>query len=297
MPIYTSNFSELLEPGLRNIYGLEYNDHPEEYSKVFEIDSSSKAFEEDLNMTGFGLVSTKAQGAAIDYDDAFQGYLKRYTHAAYGLGFIVTREMYEDDLYRRIKMLPKSLARSVRQTVETLAASVLNNAFSASYLGSDAKEMCATDHPLIAGGTLSNELTTSADLDITSYEQALLDIQAFVDDRGLKTAVRPKKLIIPPALEFTAKQLLRSQQLPGSAYNDINPAFGSIDFTILHWLTDSDAWFIQTDCPNGIQFIWRRRPEFTNDSDFDTENAKYKTTFRCSYGWTDPRGMFGSPGA
>ena len=297
MPVYTSNFSELLEPGLREIYGLEYSQYPEEYSKVFNIETSSKAFEEDLNMSGFGLIPTKSQGSGVTYDTAYQGWTNRYTHATYGMGFMVTREMYEDDLYRKMKLLPRALARSVRQSIETMAANVLNRAFSGSYTGGDGKELCATDHVLIAGSTYSNELATAADFDVTSYEQALIDIQAFVDDRGLKMAARPKMLVGPPNLDWQFQMVLKSEKTPDNANNAYNPAKGTIPYTIMHWLTDTDAWFILTDVPNGLNYFWRRRPEFTNDSDFDSENAKYKTTYRCSVGWTDPRGIFGSPGA
>lgn len=296
MPIYSNNFSELLWPGLREVYGLEYAQYAEEYSRYMAIESSSKSKEEDQSMTGFGLVPTKASGEAISYDDAYQGYKKTYTHATYGMGFMVTREMYEDDQYRKIKGLPKALARSVRHTIEILAAQLLNNAFT-SGLGGDGVYMCATNHPLIGGGTYSNKLAVDADLDVTSYEQAGIDIQSFVDDRGLKMAAKKKVLLISPSLEFTAKQMLKSSQLPGSANNDINPAQGDIEYVVCHWMTDADAWFIITDVPNGLNFFWRRRPEFTEDNDWETENAKFKTTFRCSMGWTDPRGIFGSAGA
>ena len=301
MPAYTSNFSELLWPGLRKIYGDAYTSFPEEYTQVFEIDSSTKSYEYDLSVSGLGLVPEKAQGQPISYDTAYQGYKKTYTHVTYGMGFMVTREMYEDDQYRVIKGMPKGLARSTRHSIELLAANILNYGFtgSSAYYGSDSKELCATDHPLIGGGTFSNELATSADLDITSYEQALIDIQKFTDDRGLKIYAKPMKLIIPPELSFQAQMILKSSQLPDTANNNYNPAQGTMPggFTTMHWLTDTDAWFIKTDVPNGLTFIWRRRPDFGQDNDFDSENAKYKTTYRCSLGWTDPRGVFGSPGA
>lgn len=299
MSINTGNFAELLEPGLRKIYGDAYNDYAEEYSKVFEVDSSSKNFEKDHSITTLGLAQTKHQGASINYADPADGYTKTYTHATYGLGFIVTRELWEDALYRNIKGLPKALARSVRQTIEYLAATHLNNAFSSSYTGSDSKELCATDHPLVKGGTGRNELSTSADLDITSYEQALIDIQTFVDDASLKVAAQPKRMIIHPSNVFQAQMILKSSMLPDTANNNYNPAQGTMPggYVVMHWLTDEDAWFIQTDVPNGLTWLWRRRPEFTKDNDFDSENAKFKTTFRCSSGWSDWRGVFGSPGA
>jgi len=296
MPVYTSNFASLLEPGLREIYGIEYNLYPEEYSSIFSVESSSKAFEEDHEIFGLGMVPQKNEGAAIVYDTAGSGGIKRYTHTTYGLGFMVTREAYEDDLYRKIKLLPKALARSVRHTIEAMGASVLNNAFTDAS-GIDGRALCASNHVLLGGGTYSNIPATAADLDITSFEQALIDIQNFVDNRGLKIAVRPKTLIISPENEFTAQFILKSDKLPDTANNNYNPAKGMLPYKVMHWLTDPDAWFILTDVPNGLNWFWRRRPEFTNDSDFDSENAKFKTTFRCSYGWTDPRCIYGTAGA
>ena len=299
--INTANFANLLEPGLRKIYSDEYNDYAEEYSKVFEIDSSTKNKEYDQSLTTLGLVGEKAQGAGVDYSDPVQGYKKTYTHATYGKGFSITRELWEDALYRNIKAMPKALARSVRQTIEYLAANHLNYAFTASaaYYGSDSKELCATDHPLISGGTSRNELATAADLDITSYEQALIDIQTFVSDESLKIAAKPKKMIIHPSNVFQAQMILKSSMLPDTANNNYNPAQGTMPggYVVMHWLTDEDAWFVQTDVPNGLTWIWRRRPEFTKDNDFDSENAKFKTTFRAASGWSDWRGIFGSPGA
>lgn len=299
--INTANFAELLEPGLRKIYGDSYNEFPEEYSKVFEVDSSSKNFEKDQSLTTMGLAVLKSQGGGITYADPLNGYTKTYTHATYGLGFQVTRELWEDALYRNIKGMPKALARSVRQTIENLAAAHLNYAFTASaaYYGSDGKELCATDHPLIGGGTGRNELSTAADLDITSYEQALIDIQTFVDDVSLKVAAKPKQMIIHPSNVFQAQMILKSSMLPDTANNNYNPAQGTMPggYVVMHWLTDEDAWFIQTDVPNGLTWLWRRRPEFTKDSDFDSENAKFKTTFRTSSGWSDWRCLFASPGA
>lgn len=297
MTTNTSNFGELLEPGLALLYGDSYKQFGEEYSKVFTIKSSSKQTEHTLSMTGFGLMPTKAQGAGVTYDDPIQGYKQSLTHVSYGLGFIVTLEMYEDDLYNKINALPVALARSGAHTVEVTAANILNRAFNSSYTGADAKEMCATDHPLIGGGTMSNELTTAADLSMTSLEQALIDISNFTDDRGLQIAAKPKQLIIPPELEWTAQQLLKSEKDPESANNAINPAKGIMPYTVNHFLTDTDAWFIQTDVPNGLVFYWRRRPALTKDNDHDSDNAKFKSTMRFISGWDDFRGIFGSPGA
>lgn len=293
----TGNFGELLEPGLREIYGTSYDQYKEEFSKIFEVRTSKKATEHSLSMTGFGLMPVKTEATGVNYDDPYQGYKHSLTNVTYGLGFIVSREMYEDDQYNKINALPRGLAKSGAHTVEITAANVLNRAFNSSYTSGDAKEMCATDHPLIAGGTLRNELSTAADLSMTSLEQALIDIQAFTDDRGLVMAARPKQIIIPPNLEWTVKQLLGSSQDPETANNAINPANGMMPYTVNHFLTDTDAWFIQTDVDNGLVFYWRRKPDFTRDNDFDTENAKYKATMRFVCGWDDPRGIFGSPGA
>lgn len=299
MPTYRSDFAALLEPDIRKIYGDAYKDFPEEYSAIFNMETSKKKTETDVGLTGFGLVPEKPEGQAITYDTAFQGLEKQYTHLAYGMGFSVTREMFEDDLYRKIKGMPAGLARSVRHTIEILGANHLNRAFSNSYVGADGVELCSELHTTQAGGTYRNELDVAADLDITSYEQMLVDIHTqFIDDRGLKLAVQPKCMIIHPSNIFQAEQILKSAQLPGTANNDYNPAQGTMPggFKVMHWLTDEDAWFVLTDVPNGLNWFWRRTPEFTKDNDWETENAKFKTTFRCSSGWTDPRGIFGSPG-
>jgi phage major head subunit gpT-like protein len=299
MATESTNFSELLEPGLRRIYGDSYKEYPEEYSKIFSVETSTRAWEESLSMAGLGLVPTKPEGQGITYDDPIQGPTHQITHSTYGKGFIVTREMFEDDLYKKIRNLPKALARSVRMTIETTAANVYNNAFDATVAtGADGKELCATDHVLLAGGSYKNELTTAADFDTTSLEQALIDIANMVDDRGLLIHARPVKLVHPTELDWQVKKVLQSEKDPDSANNAINPAVGSFSGGIIlnHYLTDPDAWFIITDVPNGPVFYWRRRPAFSKDNDFDTENAKWKTTYRMSVGWDDPRGLFGSPG-
>lgn len=297
MAINTGNFSEILEPGLADIYGLSYKQYPEEYSKIFEVKPSTKHTEHTLSLTGFGLMPVKPQGAGVSYDNPIQGYKQSLTHVVYGLGFIVTLEMYEDDLYNQINALPAALARSGSRTTEIIAANVLNRAFNSSYTGADTKEMCATDHPLIGGGTQANELSTSADLSMTSLEQAIIDISALTDDRGLLLAARPKQMILPPSLEWTAQQLLKSEKDPESASNAINPAKGIMPYTVNHSLTDPDAWFIQTDIPNGLVFYWHRRPILTKDNDSDSDNAKFKSTMRFICGWDDPKSIFGSPGA
>lgn len=292
-----ANFNKLLEPGLRKIWGDAYNAYPAEYTKFCEVHTSTRAFEEDQEITGGMLVPEKPIGRSIDYMKMYQGLTKRYTFLTYGLGFLVARELLEDDQYRRISQMPKVLARCDAMTVDIMATNILNRAFNPNYPGADGQPLCSTAHPLLAGGTMSNTLSTPADLDITSFEQALIDIASFVDGSGNKIMVKPKQLIVHPFNDFNAQYILKSEKLPDSANQNINPAKGLIPYIVLHYLTDPDAWFIQTDVENGINFFWRRKPEFASEDMFDTENAAYKTTFRCDVGFTDFRCIFGSPGA
>lgn len=299
MPMNTGNFGALLWPGISKVYGLEYKDHPEEYSEIFDEFSSDKSFEEDLMVTGFGQASEKSQGAAVQYDTAQQGFKSRYNMTTYGLGFIVTREMYEDDQYNTIMKYSRALARSMRKTKEVLGANVLNNGFDNTYTGGDGLELFSTAHININGGTWQNELTTAADLSEASLEQAYIDIGGFTDDRGLIINARPTKLIVPRQLEFEATRILKTDGRVGTADNDLNAikSMGGLPFVVNHYLTDTDAWFLKTDVMDGLKYYNRREMEFTQDNDFDTENAKYKATFRCDFGWTDPRGAYGTPGA
>lgn len=291
-------FGELLEPGLRRIYGDSYKTHPEEYPSMFSVETSKKKFEESLAMAGFGLVAEKAEGQSISYDDPIQGPTHQITHKTYGKGFQVSREMFEDDQYRKINSMPKQLARSVRVTIELTAANVINRAFNDSYTGADGKELCATDHVLIGGGTYKNELTTAADFDMTSFEQALIDIGDMVDDRGLPMHAKARALLIPNELSWQVARILQSEGDPETANRSMNPAKGRLSGNVIEntYLTDPDAWFLLTDVDDGLVFYWRRKPEFTKDNDFDSENAKWKTTYRMSVGWDDPRSIFGSPG-
>lgn len=293
--IVPANFAQLLEPGLRKIYGDSYKQYTPEYTEFMNVETSDKAFEEDLGITSLGLVPEKPVGRSVTYDEFYEGLKTRYTHVTYGLGFIVARELLEDDQYRKIAQMPKALARSVYYTIEIISANILNNAFSTSYTGADGKPLCAADHSLLLGGTFSNTMSTPAALSVTSFEQALVDIQNYVDDRGLKIRVQPQKLIVTPGDSFQAAQILQSSQLPGTPNNDINPVKNALPkgWSVCHFLTDPNNWFIITDAPNGLTFFWRRRPEFTRDNDFDSDNAKFKVTFRCSAGWTDPRGIYG----
>jgi hypothetical protein len=296
-PITPSNFGELLWPGIRTIYGLQYREFPEEYSQIFNVESSSMAFEESLLLTGFGQVPEKSVGGSVTYNEPKQGWKHRITHTTYGLGFIVASELVEDDQYGKIRQYPKALARSVRQTIETIAANVLNRAFNNSYTGGDGLELCSDAHLLKGGGTWQNEPSSAADLDETSLEQAFIDIDGWVDDEGLKVNANPKKMIVAVNNVWNSTKLLDSQQTPFDANNSVNPANKIVPWMKSSYLDDPDAWFLTTDVMNGLVFYWRRKPAFTRDNDFDSENAKFKTVFRMSVGWDDPRGVYGSPGA
>lgn len=297
----TGAFAKFLWPGINAIYGKAYNDYPVQYTALFDSYKSGKNFEEDVGMTSFGLASVKPEGDSITYDTEKMGYITRYTHSVLANGFIVTREMYEDDLYGAVGgKRAQGLARSMRQTKDTIGANVYNRAFTSTYAGGDGKELCATDHPNITGGTWSNELTTPADLSEAALEQACIDIGKWTDDSGMKIAARPKTLIIPIDLSYEAERILKSPYRVGTSDNDIN-ALNSMgkfqSWVINHYLTDVDAWFIRTDVMHGMKHFQRRALSFAIDNEFDTENAKFKAIERYSFGWTDPRGVYGSPGA
>jgi len=297
----TASFAKALWPGVRKWYGMAYNEYKPQWPAIFKKYNSTKAFEEEVGVTGFGLAQVKTEGGSITYDDMEQGFTTRYTHVTYGIGFIVTREMFDDNQYAEIGLRrATALAYSMRQTKEIVCANVLNRAFSNSYTGTGSKELCATDHPYKSGGTWANEPTVAADLSEAALEQACIDIADFRNDRGLLIKVLPTKLIIPPALEFEAARILKSIQQPGNANNDINAirVLGKIreGYVVNNYLTDSDAWFLLTDIPDGLKLFERRADAFATDNDFDTENAKFKATMRFSVGWTDPRGIYGTPG-
>jgi len=300
--ITTGNFAKAIYPGINKWYGLAYKEHTPEYPHIFEKNTSSHAFEEEVGATGYGLAAVKQEGASITYDTQSQGFISRYIMVTYGLGFVVTREMYEDNLYPQIGMRrAKSLAFSMRQTKEVVGANVLNRGFDSNYTGGDGSPLYATDHPNVSGGTWSNTLETPADLSEEALEQAFIDIANFENDRGLKIAVRGLRLVIPAALEFEAVRILKSELRPGTDFNDINAIRTttklSDGYKVNHYLTDPNAWFIITDCPDGLKYFERRADDFDVDPDFDTENAKFKATGRYAFGWTDPRGTYGSPGA
>lgn len=300
--INRNSFAKALWPGVNAWYGEKYAEFPVEYTGLFDTSNSTKAFEEDVGVTGFGLAAVKSEGNSIAYDDMRQGYLTRYQHVTYGLGFIITEEMIEDDQYMIVgQKKAAALAYSMRQTKEIVAANVYNRAFNSTYVGGDAKELCATDHPNVTGGTWANELTTAADISEASLEQAVIDMGKWTNDRGLKIAVVPQKLIIPVDLQFDVERILMSPLQYDNSNNAINAIKSMGMFPggvfINHYLTDTDAWFLRTNVPEGMKHWERRADQFSEDNDFDTNNLKYKATARYSFGWTDPRGLFGSPGA
>lgn len=306
--ITSSSFAKLLWPGLNAIYGKAYNDYPVEWDKLFEKNTSDRAYEEDLGLSSFGLASVKAEGAPITYDTERQGFTSRYNHVVYALGFIVTREAVDDDLYDVVgKQKAKSLAFSMRQNKEIIAANIYNRAFSTSYTGGDGASLIASaggggssSHPNVAGGTWTNGVATATDLSEAALEQAVIDIRGFTNDRGLKVQAKPTKLIIPKELMFEATRILKTDGQVYSADNTLNAikTMGVIPEIIVNdYLTDTDAWFIKTNVQDGLKYFERDGDSFGMDEDFDTENAKYKARSRFSFGWTDPRAIYGSPGA
>lgn len=299
--INSGSFAKALWPGVNAWYGKAYSEWPEEYSKLFDKSTSSKAFEEDVGISSFGLAIQKAEGAPISYDSERQAFITRYQHAVYALGFIITREMMEDDQYDVVgQRKAQGLAFSMRQTKEIIAANVYNRAVTAGFVGGDGVTLLSTAHPNLKGGTWSNRLATDADLSEASLEQACIDIAGFTNDAGLLIAVRPESLIIPRQLMFEAKRILGSDGRVGTDNNDLNAlkTLGVVPTIVTnHYLTDVDAWFIRTDVQNGMKYIERRADSFDMDNDWDTENAKFKATARYSFGWTDARALCGSPGA
>jgi len=299
--ITTGNHPKALWPGMRKFWGREYDEYKAIWKEIFEEVMSEKNYEEDTEVTGFGLAPVKAQAASIEYDSESQGVTKRYTHVTYGLGYIVTREEMEDNLYEVVsKRRIKALAFSMRQTEEIVAANILNRAFNSSYTGGDGKQMVADDHPTVSGSQ-SNLIETAADLSEAAIESLCIQVMNAKNSRGLNIQVQPKKLIVSPNDAFNAERILQTQLRVGTANNDIN-AIKSMNIlpggvVMNPYLTDTDAFFIQTNVPNGLIRMNRRATEFKQDNDFDTENAKAKATTRFSVGWTDWRQIFGSPGA
>jgi len=302
MAITRSQMLKELVPGLNALFGLEYARYGEEHKEIFEISSSERAFEEEVKLSGFGTAPVKSEGGSIAYDNAQEVWSARYTHETIALGFAITEEAMEDNLYDSLSArYTKALARAMAYTKQVKGAGVLNNAFSGSYLGGDGKSLCATDHPLVSGGTNSNRPTVGADLNETSLEAAVIQIAGWTDERGLLIAARPKKLIIPPALMFVATRILQTELRTATADNDINAlkTMSAIPggFAVNHYLTDTNAWFLMTDVPNGLKHFVRAPLKQAMDGDFDTGNVRYKARERYSFGWSDPLGIFGSPGA
>lgn len=307
MPINSGNFAKLLYPGLNTIYGHKYNEYPLECAQIYETRTSNRAYEEDISITGFGLASVKNEGSSISYDTEQQGFLTRFNHLVYASGFIITEEMMDDDQYDTVgQRRTEGLAYSVRQTQETVAANVLNRAFDTAYTGGDGASLIASgasgsaSHPNVSGGTWTNGPSTAGDLSEAVLEQAVIDIGNFKDDRGKRIQVMPKQLIIPNGSQFEAERILGSKLRVATADNDTNALYsmGSIPKVIVnHYLTDPNAWFVQTDIPNGMIHYERKPVSFAIDNDFDTSNAKFKVQYRESRGWVDPRCMYGNDGA
>ena len=303
MAISRAQLLKELLPGLNALFGMEYARYGEEHKEIFETEASERSFEEETKLSGFSAAPVKNEGSAIAYDNAQEAWTTRYNHETIALGFSITEEAIEDNLYDSLSgRYTKALARAMAYTKQVKAASVLNNGFSAGqFAGGDGVALFSTAHPLVSGGTNSNRPTVGADLNETSLENAVIQIAAWTDERGLLIAAMPRKLIIPPALQFVATRLLETNLRVGTADNDINALKnnGSIPegYAVNHYLTDTNAWFLCTDVPNGMKYFERMPLSNSMDGDFDTGNVRYKSRERYSFGFSDPLGMFGSPGA
>ena len=298
MAISRAQLVKELEPGLNALFGLEYKQYADEWSEIFETETSDRAFEEEVMLAGFSNAAVKPEGQGVTFDDAQETFTARYTNETIALAFAITEEAIEDNLYDRLaSRYTKALARSMASTKNIKGAAVLNNAFDSNFAGGDGKELCATDHPTLAG-TLSNELATPAELNETSLEQSLIDIAALTDERGLKIAAQGTKLVIPSALQFTAERLMKSAGRVGTADNDINAiaSMGMIPqgYVVNHYLTSAKKFFIKTDVPNGLKHFVRSPIKTSMEGDFDTGNVRYKARERYVFGFSDPRGIFGS---
>jgi len=302
MAISRAQLLKELLPGLNALFGLEYKRYGEEHKEIFETESSERSFEEETKLSGFSAAPVKNEGSAIAYDNAQEAFTARYNHETIALGFSLTEEAIEDNLYDTLSSrYTKALARAMSYTKQTKAAAVLNNGFDPLYPGGDAVPLFSSAHPLVGGGVNANIPTVPADLNETSLEAAVIQIAGWTDERGLLIAAKPKKLILPPSLMFVATRLLETEQRVGTADNDINALKnnGSIPggYAINHFLTDPDAWFLTTDVPNGLKHFNRVPLANSMDGDFDTGNVRYKSRERYSFGWSDPLGMYGSAGA
>ena len=302
MAISRAQLLKELLPGLNALFGMEYATYGEQHKEIFETESSERSFEEETKLSGFSAAPVKNEGSAIAYDNGQEAWTARYNHETIALGFSLTEEAIEDNLYDSLaQRYTKALARAMAYTKQTKAAAILNNGFNSNYPGGDGVELFSTLHPLVSGGVNSNEPSTPADLNETSLENAVIQIAAWTDERGLLIAAKPRKLVVPPSLQFVATRLLETELRVGTADNDINALKnnGSIPegFTVNNFLTDNDAWFLCTDVPNGLKHFIRTPMANSMDGDFDTGNVRYKARERYSFGWSDPLGVFGSPGA
>ena len=301
MAISRAQLLKELLPGLNALFGLEYAKYGDEAAEIFETESSDRSFEEETKLSGFSAAPVKGEGSAIEYDNAQEAWTARYTHETVAMGFSLTEEAIEDNLYDSLSSrYTKALARAMAYTKQVKGASILNNAFSGTTYG-DGKTLCATDHPLVSGGANSNRPAVAADLNETSLEAAVIQIAGWTDERGLLIAAKPKTLVIPPSLQFVATRLLDTELRVSTADNDINAirSNGAIPggYKINNYLTDTNAWFLMTDVPNGLKHFVRSPMQTSMDADFDTGNSRYKARERYSFGVSDPLGIFGSPGA
>lgn len=300
MPINTGSFVKALYPGVNKWYGDSYNQFPVEWDKIFSSHSSRRAWEEDVSTSGFGLAMQMGEASPVPYDTAQQGFIDRYTHVKFGLGFIITKEMVEDDLYDVIgKKRAQALAFSARQTKEIVCANILNRAFNGSYTYGDGVALCVNNHPNIAGGTWSNIPSVNADISETALEQAYIDIGKWTNDRGLKIAVKAQKIVVPVDLDFEINKIMQTEYEVGTDNNTKNIVKSRFPGGVIinHYLTDTDAWFLLTDVQDGLKVFNRRADSFDMDDDFDTDNAKFKFTTRYSVGATDKRAIYGCQGA
>jgi len=300
MAISRSQLVKELEPGLNALFGLEYKRYENEHEEIFDKETSDRAFEEEVMLSGFANAAVKSEGSGVTYDTAQETFTARYTHNTIALAFAITEEAIEDNLYDRLaSRYTKALARSMANTKQITAANVLNNGFSTTYPGGDGSPLFSTTHPTISG-TFQNTLTTQADLNETSLEQALIDIANLTDERGLKIAAQVEKLIIPTALQFTADRLMKSAGRVGTSDNDINAIrnMGMVPqgYVVNHFITDTNSWYVKTDVPNGMKYFERSPIRTSMEGDFETGNVRYKARERYSFGWSDPRGIYGSAG-
>jgi hypothetical protein len=302
MAISRAQLAKELEPGLNALFGMEYARYENEHAEIFDTESSDRAFEEEVLIVGFGNAEVKTEGQGVDYDTASEGFTARYTHETVALAFALTEEAVEDNLYDRLgARYTKALARSMAHTKQVKAANVLNNAFSSSYTGGDGLSLINTAHTLAGGGTWANRASTMSDLNETSLENALIGISTFVDDRNMILALQGSKLIVPPQQQFVADRLIETPGRVGTADNDINAVknMGLLPqgYSVNHFLTDTDAWFVLTDCPDGFKHFERSPISTSMEGDFDTGNVRYKARERYSFGWSNPRCVYGSQGA